>query len=247
MSILYIANWKMHFHYKDVQKFLSTNRERLHLLAARPNIVFGIAPTLIGLPLFERELFGSKILLVGQNCSQYSEGAYTGEVSSVSLQEVGCTFCLVGHSERRLLYGETIPIIMEKIKRITECNMNPIICIGESLQERKQGLLDAVLTDQLGKIVAMMLARNKRQLFVAYEPQWAIGSGSIPTVAELEHAAMIIRKIVFSQDRYLELKILYGGSVKPENIQTIRKIDLYSGFLIGSASLDMQMLEKIVI
>jgi triosephosphate isomerase len=247
MGHLYIANWKMNLHYKDIQQFISVNRERLYLMASRPNVVFAIAPTSIALPLFEREFFGSKILLVGQNCSQYNQGAYTGEISARSLHEVGCSFCLVGHSERRQLYGETTPLIMEKIKRVIEQNMNPVICIGESLQERKQGLVDVVLTDQLTEIVTMMIARNKRELFIAYEPQWSIGSGHTPSLSELEHAAMIIRKIVFSQDRYLHLKILYGGSIKPENIHSIRKIDLYSGFLIGSASLDMQTLEKIVI
>jgi triosephosphate isomerase len=247
MSHLYIANWKMNLHYKDIQEFISTNRERLYLMASRPNIIFGIAPTAVALPLFEREFFGSKIVMVGQNCSQYSQGAYTGEISARSLREAGCTFCLVGHSERRQLYGETTPIIIEKIKRIIEQKMNPIICIGESLQERKEGLVDAILTDQLTKIVTMMIAQNRRELFISYEPQWSIGSGKTPSLVELEHAAMIIRKIVFSQDRYLHLKILYGGSIKSENIRSIRKIDLYSGFLIGSASLDMQTLEKIVI
>lgn len=247
MAYLYIANWKMNLHYKDVLEFISVNKERLYLMAARPNITFAIAPTLIALPFFERELFGSKILLVGQNCSQYNQGAYTGEISARSLAQVGCSFCIVGHSERRQLYGETTSIIMEKIKRILEQNMNPIICVGESLEERKQGLLDIVLTEQLADIIAMMIAGNKGEIFIAYEPQWAIGSGNTPSIAELENAAMIIRKIVFSKDRYCHLKILYGGSIKPENIQSIRKIDFYSGFLMGSTSLDMQMLEKIVI
>ncbi len=247
MGYLYIANWKMSLDYKDTLQFISIHRERLYLIAARQNITFAIAPTLIALPLFERELFSSNILLVGQNCSQYNQGAYTGEISAKSLAQVGCSFCLVGHSERRQLYGEKTPVIMEKVKRILEQNMNPIICIGETLQERKQGLVDAVLIEQLTDIVSMMIALNKREFFIAYEPQWAIGSGNIPSIAELENVAMIIRKIVFSQDRYLHLKILYGGSVKPENIQSIRKIEFYSGFLMGSASLDMQMLEKIVI
>src|SRR5436190_11686870 len=125
MGHLYIANWKMNLHYKDVSQFISANRERLYLMASRPNVVFGIAPTLISLPLFEREFFGSKILLVGQNCSQYNQGAYTGEISARSLHQIGCSFCLVGHSERRQLYGETTLIIMEKIKRVIEQNMNP--------------------------------------------------------------------------------------------------------------------------
>lgn len=247
MRCLYIANWKMNLHYKDVLEFISVNKERLYLMAARPNITFAIAPTLIALPFLERELFESKILLVGQNCSQYNQGAYTGEISARSLAQVGCSFCIVGHSERRQLYGDTTPIIIEKIKRIFEQNMNPIICVGESLEERKKGLLDVVLTEQLSDVVSMMIAGNKRELFIAYEPQWAIGSGNTPSIAELENAAMIIRKIVFNKDRYCNLKILYGGSIKPENIQPIRKIDFYSGFLMGSASLDMQMLEKIVI
>jgi len=247
MGPLYIANWKMNLHYADIEKFVSLYNQRLRLLAARPNILFGIAPTPIGLPILAHELQGSHIQLVGQNCSQYIQGAYTGEISAQSLKEVGCRFCLVGHSERRQLYGEKNEVVIEKIQRLLEQKINPIICIGETLQERKDGILEAVLNDQLHTIIKIILKNNSQQLYIAYEPQWCIGSGQLPTSAELEHAAMIIRKIVFNQDIYVGLKILYGGSIKPENIQIVRKIKLYNGFLLGNSSLDMQTLEKIVI
>ena len=154
---------------------------------------------------------------------------------------------MVGHSERRILFGETNEDIVEKMRRLYEQKIEPLLCIGESLEEYRENQIESVLRRQLEPTFEVMQEHSGGIVYIAYEPVWAIGSGRTPSVEYLELAAVYIRKIIRQKMPFYKIRVLYGGSVKPENIERIKKIGIFDGFLIGGASLDMQSLEKIVI
>jgi triosephosphate isomerase len=247
MGYLYVANWKIYHHLRSTEYFLETYYLPLRQLIQRSNLTFVLCPPIITLPIIRKELKGLPIILGGQTCSKFKQGAYTGEISAQSLAEVGCQYCLIGHSERRILFGETNEDIVEKMMRLYEQKIEPILCVGETLEEYKDNQIESVLRRQLEPNFDVMQESSGGIVYIAYEPVWAIGSGRIPTVEYLEMAAVYIRKIIRQKMPYFKIRVLYGGSVKPENIERIKKIGVFDGFLIGGASLDMQLLEKIVI
>ena len=173
--------------------------------------------------------------LGSQNVSKYDLGAHTGEVTSSQLKSFGVTYSIVGHSERRA-DGETDEDINKKILRLQEEGITPILCVGETKEERDKGTYQKVITNMLGKD---LVGVNFNNIIMAYEPVWAIGSGITPTNEEIKEVAEIIKNIIPS-------KVLYGGSVKLSNINELESISVIDGYLIGGLSLEIDNIKKVI-
>jgi triosephosphate isomerase len=178
------------------------------------------------------QLRGGPIAWGAQNVSEHAKGAYTGEVSAAMLAEFGCRHVLVGHSERRQLYGETDGQVAAKFAAALDARLVPILCVGETLQEREQGRTEAVLARQLDEVLTTTGIEAFSGAVVAYEPVWAIGTGRTATPEQAQEAHAFIRRRIFKGTR-----ILYGGSVKADNAATLFAMPDVDGGLIGGASL----------
>jgi triosephosphate isomerase len=192
---------------------------------------------------------GSSIALGAQNLYWEPEGAYTGEVSAGMLKDVGCRYVIIGHSERRRLFHETNETVNKKIKAAFSCGLTPIVCIGESLEKREQGVTDEVLRKQLEGSFANMSEGDFLRCVVAYEPVWAIGTGKTATPEQAEQAHAVVR--LWIRERYREdasrrIRILYGGSVTPANIKALMACEDVDGALVGGASLKVESFCSIV-
>ncbi len=243
MAFVFIANWKMMMPSRKAINFCKDNRDALADLGLSSRLVicpsFPVLEPLI--KIFEK----TKINIGAQNCSRYKEGAYTGEVSSQTLAEIGCHYCIVGHSERRRYFDETNEDVAQKAKQLIACNIEPIVCIGETKQEYDNQETFRVLTQQLAPVCRMI--NQAKPAIVAYEPVWAIGTGIIPSKDCLITIFSWLFDYMQQQDMSNNIRFLYGGSVSEQNIALIKEIPFVSGFLIGSASTDFQMLQKIVL
>jgi triosephosphate isomerase len=179
--------------------------------------------------------------LGAQDCSCFEEGAYTGEVSAKMLNEVGVNFCIVGHSERRQYFNESNEIVKLKAVRLIENNIIPIICIGETLDEKNNNKTQNVPAFQLEESVPE--SSNHFNTIIAYEPIWAIGTGKTPSLEEIENAHGYIKNL---SEKLFNFKIIYGGSVNSKNSKLISKIDIVNGALIGGASLQINEFKQII-
>ncbi len=250
MKKLMAANWKM---YKTTEEAQKTCRELIELV---PDSVLNEREVLIIPPytslstvweiIRAREGFS----LGAQNFYPEREGAFTGEVSPLMLLDVGCSYGLVGHSERRHLMGEGEEFISRKVRFGIQEGLSIILCIGEVLEERKQGRVKEVLVSQLRSGLSGIQGRQgvSSVLSIAYEPVWAIGTGEVAGIAEIEEAHGFIREelvSMFGGDGE-NVRILYGGSVKPENASAIIGIDNVDGVLVGGASLKASSFSEII-
>ncbi len=228
-----IGNWKMNQSLEDIKAFF----HGLELSNNQNN--FWIAPQTLHLS-FVQELASQKGILVGaQNCSDQEQGAYTGETSPESLMELGMHFTLLGHSERRSLYGESDEFINKKVLKAIQKGLTPVLCIGETLSEREAGkTLDVVLSQVKAGLNGVEL-NNESELILAYEPVWAIGTGKTasPEQAEEVHAAIRELLIKLYGETGKDISILYGGSVKPNNVKDLLSQPNINGGLVGGASL----------
>ncbi len=184
---------------------------------------------------------GEKFYKGAQDCSIYSEGAYTGETSSDILKDIGCNFVIVGHSERRILFYESNEIIKEKINNILKSKMIPIFCIGENLEQKKQNLTNEILKEQIHKSLKKDI--NLNNIIIAYEPIWAIGTGLVPEVEEISKTHYYIKKEILGN---INTKILYGGSVKANNYKKILNANNVDGLLVGGSSLNLDEFNQIL-
>jgi triosephosphate isomerase (TIM) len=185
-------------------------------------------------------LRGSGIKLGGQNlCDQDKPGAFTGEIHGAMLKELGCEYVIVGHSERRALYGETDEVVARKVKTAQACGLTPILCVGETLAQREAGETEAVLKRQLDTVVALCGVASLAQAVLAYEPVWAIGTGRNATPQQAQDAHAFLRSQIAARDARIAaaLRLLYGGSVKGDNAATLFAGADVDGGLIGGASL----------
>jgi len=176
-----------------------------------------------------------------QDCSAYSEGAYTGEISINMLKELGCKFVIIGHSERRLIFQESKDIIAAKIKKAVNANIIPIFCIGENLEQKKENLTNEVLKDQILKSLPKNIDLNK--IIIAYEPVWSIGTGLIPKLEEISKTHTYIKKEILGNK---DTKVLYGGSVKANNYKKILYQNDVDGLLVGGSSLNLDEFNQIL-
>ncbi len=184
-------------------------------------------------------LAGSSVAWGGQNVAEHAQGAFTGEVSGEMLAEFGCRYVLVGHSERRALYGESDRTVAAKFVQAQRAGLTPILCLGETLAERDGGITAAVVTRQLGAVIDATGVASLSRAVLAYEPVWAIGTGKTASPQQAQDVHALIRARVAESDAAVasELQILYGGSVKPGNARELFAMPDIDGGLIGGASL----------
>jgi len=243
---LMAANWKMYKTPQQAQEFL---RAFLPLVEGHTRDEIAICPPFICLPAVVEALAGQSIGVGAQNLHWGKEGAYTGEISAGMLVAVGCTHVIIGHSERRQYFGETDDTVNRKLQAALAAGLTPIVCVGEILQERESGLTEEVLRRQCQRGLSSVSGEEARKLVIAYEPVWAIGTGktATPQIAAEAHvviraeAAKAVGKTVADN-----MRILYGGSVKPDNATALMSESEIDGALVGGASLDPKSFTAIV-
>lgn len=243
---LIAGNWKMHKTIPEAVKLAAKIREAA---AAYPDRDVAVAPPFTALRLTAEVLQGSNVHLCAQNVHPAPQGAFTGEVSAPMLADAGCRYVIIGHSERRTLFGETDDLIRAKIQAALQSSLMPIFCIGESLAEREEGRTFNVLERQLKGGLNNFQAADIRHIVVAYEPVWAIGTGKTATPDQAQEVHVFIRCMasqVFGTDFGESLAILYGGSVNPKNIDILMACEDINGVLVGGASLEAESFGRIV-
>ena len=240
-AILIVGNWKMNKTASEAAAFI---REVAPRLPASPTVELVVAPPFTALESVRAALGpSSPIQLGGQNLFWEDHGAYTGEISAPMLRELGCRYVIVGHSERRALFGERDNDIHKKIRAALAHGLKPILCVGESLSQRESGTTEDVLLQQLNGSLASLTAQDMASVAIAYEPVWAIGTGKAATTDQAATAHRMIRAFLagaWPVDTANATRILYGGSVTPENIGALLQADQIDGALIGGACLQAQ-------
>ncbi len=234
---LVAGNWKLHGSRAANTSLLDALRAGL-----RPEWALDVlvCPPFVYLAEAHELLKGSPVLLGAQDASAEAQGAYTGEVSATMLKEVGCSHALVGHSERRSLHGESDELVARKFKAVVAAGLTPILCVGETLQEREAGATRTVVQRQLEAVFSVATPDELARGIVAYEPVWAIGTGHTASPEQAQEVHASIRHAVAARSARMasELRILYGGSVKGVNAQTLFAMPDIDGGLVGGASLD---------
>jgi len=238
------ANWKM---YKTVSEAVAFVERFLPLVDGLESVDVVLAPPFTALERVARALAGSAVKLAAQNVASHEEGAFTGEVAPRMLADIGCAYAIVGHSERRSLYGEKDDAIARKAELLLAHEIRPIVCVGESLVEREADRTFEVIGAQLDGSLARIPRGRAADVVVAYEPVWAIGTGrtATPALAQAVHAFVRERLATRFGDAGTAMRIQYGGSVKPDNVfGLMAELDI-DGALVGGASLDPESFAKI--
>jgi len=240
------GNWKMFKTREETRAFFEVFKP---LVAASGHCDIVVAPPFTSIATAVEAALGSAIAIAAQNAHWEREGAFTGEISMRMLVEAGCRIVLVGHSERRHYFGETDEWVHRKTKAALEAGLTPIVCVGESLAEREGNLTHAVLKRQFEGGLAALTGAEFSRILLAYEPLWAIGTGRTATPEIAAEAHSYLRELAasrFTLDRASALRILYGGSVKPDNIRGLMAQVEIDGALVGGASLEAQSFAAIV-
>lgn len=234
---LVIANWKMNGHNPANERLLD---ELKPVLESLKNVQVAICPPFPYISQIAVAVAGSKIKIGAQNLSQHAAGAFTGEVAGEMLSDLGCNFVLVGHSERRALYGETDALIAMKFEAALRSGLTPVLCVGETIHQRNAGNTFGVISGQIQAVLSQVGIGQLAKGIIAYEPVWAIGTGETASPEQAQEVHQHVRQLLSGVDRQVSdnMLIIYGGSVKPDNASLLfaqRDID---GGLIGGASLD---------
>jgi triosephosphate isomerase (TIM) len=241
------GNWKM---YKLLSEAVETALALKPLVANANHCEVVIAPVFVHLKTVADRLEGSNIRVAAQDCApEVSQSANTGEVSAEMLNDVGAAYVIIGHSERRQFYGETDESVNKKTKAALESGLTAIVCIGETLQERESEKLFEVVSGQLRKGLEGLTTSDMERIIIAYEPVWAIGTGKTASPEQAQEMHGFIRQILaetHGEAIASKVRILYGGSVKPENIAVLMNENDIDGALVGGASLEAESFAKIV-
>ena len=233
------GNWKMN---KTVSEALALVRELKGLVASLPGdrVEVAVAPPFVSLQAVAKELEGSAVKLAAQNCHWEASGAYTGEVSAQMLKDVGCAYVIVGHSERRQYFGETDETVNKRTRAVLGAGMKPIVCVGETLAEREANRTLEVVERQVAGALKGFQAAEVAGFVLAYEPVWAIGTGRTATSAQAQEVHRAIREQLgrlYDRGTAEQVRIQYGGSVKPDNAAELLGQPDVDGALVGGASL----------
>jgi len=240
------GNWKMN---KTVGEAVDLVRELQEAISGVKEVEVAVAPPFTALYAVRRELEGSRIRLAAQNLYWEEKGAFTGEISPLMLKEVGCDYVIIGHSERRQYFGETDETVNRRIKAALAQGLKVIFCIGETLKEREEGRTFLVIVRQIEGGLKGLGDNEMRDIVIAYEPVWAIGTGKTATPEQAEEVHRFIRGKVeklYSRKVSEEMRIQYGGSVTPENIKGLMNQPNIDGALVGGTSLKAESFSKIV-
>ena len=243
---LIAANWKM---YKTPDQTHDFFRHFLPLVTNHHRDEMVVCTPCLDLHAAIESAKGSNVAVGAQNVHWANEGAYTGEISAPMLLAIGCTHAIIGHSERRQYFGETDDTVNLRLKAALEAGLTPIVCVGEVLQEREAGLTEDVLRRQCDRAFHKVSTKKAAKLVIAYEPVWAIGTGKTATPQMAADAHRLIRgeaATTFGEEFANQLRILYGGSVKPDNAKALMSEEEIDGALVGGASLDPKSFAAIV-
>jgi triosephosphate isomerase (TIM) len=244
-TCIYIANWKMNQSLDTAIAWMQALTDDQDL--AEKSII--ICPSFPQLYPLQKLTTQEEHKIGAQDCSAYTRGAYTGQVSAHDLRDVGCSYCIIGHSERRAL-GETNTLIAQKCIELLKNDIIPIICIGETEAEYKNHTAYEALANQLTDIKQYLDTHTLEQknIIIAYEPLWSIGTGKIPALEYINDIASWLKNYTTTHFTHQQpIKLLYGGSVDEDSIRILKNLDQIDGFLIGGASLDFQKFKKIVV
>jgi triosephosphate isomerase len=241
------ANWKMNLTHSEAESYLETF---LSEIGQVNDVEIVIIPPFTAIPALVSASEKVAFLRIGaQNMHWEKNGAFTGEVSATMLRALYVKYVIVGHSERRTLFGETDEVVNRKVRAALDAGLRPILCVGESLHERDSGQVEEVLRRQLHKGLENVVEKDLPEIVVAYEPCWAIGTGLTATPAEAEQSHAFIRSDLselFGATTADRVRIQYGGSVKPENAEDLMRQKNIDGALIGGASLDPRSFARII-
>lgn len=233
---LIVLNHKMNLSFEEVLEY----REKINKLKPE-NIEVVVCPSSIYLPIFRE----AKVKLGSQNVSNYENGAHTGDVSASQLKSINTSYCLIGHSERRKEFKEENDQVNEKIAHLLKYKIKPILCIGETLEEKQAKKTKEVITEQIVKGIDKVPLEALEDIIIAYEPVWAIGTGIIPTITQIDEIAFYIKNYI--KHHYSKnLKVIYGGSVNEENIDELKELKEIDGFLLGGVSLKLEKIKDII-
>ena len=243
---LVAANWKMHKTVGEAVSFAETLQREVGPLEDREVV---LAPPFTALSAVKGAMRQNGYRLSAQTCHWADKGAFTGEVSVTMLKDIGCDYVIVGHSERRHLFGEADEIVKKKVDAVFAHEILPILCVGEVLEEREGGKTFDVVGRQVDSGIHGLSLKQAEGLVIAYEPVWAIGTGKTATPAQAEEVHLFIRERLGSRfDKMIanRVRILYGGSVKADNVDSLMSEPDIDGLLVGGASLDAESFKRIV-
>jgi triosephosphate isomerase len=241
------ANWKM---YKTVHDAVVYAKEFRRMVKDIEDVEIVIAPPFTAIHAVAEAARSTVIGVAAQNLFWEKEGAYTGEVSAAMVKEAGAEYVIIGHSERRQYFGETDLTVNRKVTASLDAQLTPIVCVGETLEQREKGETWNVLDQQIKQGLDALSPTQVGSLVIAYEPVWAIGTGRTATAAQAQEAHAHIRKRLrgwFGDEAATGCHVIYGGSVKPENVVELSAQPDVDGALVGGASLDIQAFYKIVV
>jgi len=247
MKYLFVANWKMQMPVKKAIAYVADNLMSLKSMA-NDNAQIVICPSFVAIASIAQVLKNCSVRCGAQDCSAFENGAYTGQVAAQSLAEIGCSYCIIGHSERRIYCGESSESVAEKAQRLLDQEIIPIICIGETMVDCVATSTYTVLEEQLDPVFTLLRTHtiHNTALVIAYEPVWAIGSGVTPEYSYLENIFDWLRKLIQQNVPNRSVSLLYGGSVNERSIMKLKNITQLNGFLIGGASTDFTQFKTIV-
>jgi triosephosphate isomerase len=241
------ANWKMNMTQGEATRFVATF---LLELGESTDVEVVIVPPFTAIPAVNAALEHAQHIKVGaQNMHWERAGAFTGEISPAMLRDLFVRYVVLGHSERRTLFGETDEIVNRKVRAAHEAMLRPIVCVGETLEQRERGDVEKILAQQLRGSLAELSAKELHETVVAYEPVWAIGTGKTATAEQAQEAHAFIRQVlaqICDEATADKIRIQYGGSVKPDNARILMTQPDIDGALVGGASLDPRSFAEIV-
>jgi triosephosphate isomerase len=244
---LFAGNWKMNKTLKETEEYFNKFLKRLSEIDFSDREIM-IAPPFTVLAYSKNFIKNTPLKLGAQNSCWEEKGAFTGEISPVMLKELGVEYVILGHSERRHIFGESNELIAKRVEGVYKFELIPILCVGETLEERNKGKTLEVVEKQLLEGLSNIKDIKGDKIVIAYEPVWAIGTGINATPEEAEEVHFFIRerlKNLYSKEISTQIRILYGGSVTPDNIQDLMKKPNIDGVLVGGASLDPEKFFKI--
>jgi len=241
------GNWKMHKTPSEAVSFVRQLAQHLSSIDS-PTIEVAIAPPFVALSAVAQTLADSPCKLAAQNMFWEPAGAFTGEVSGAMLKDLGCDYVILGHSERRQLFHETNKDINRKVHAALQYGLEPILCVGERLEERESGQTESVLTTQILSCLSDVSPDSLPHLTIAYEPIWAIGTGRAATVEQAASVHRHIRSTIVQTwgGGAMDIRLLYGGSVTPDNTASLFSSPDINGALVGKACLDVDSFVKII-
>lgn len=247
-KIIIAGNWKMHKNLSEAIKLVAEIKAELNFKDLKAEVV--IAPPFIALEAVKSLIKDSKIKLGAQNMHSQDQGAFTGEISAQMLKSVGCDYVILGHSERRTIFGETDELINSKVQKANKVGLIPILCCGESLAERENGITFSIIENQIRKGLQWLSKDEIIKTVIAYEPIWAIGTGKTASPQQAQEVHAFIRNLISDMtDKTVadSVTIQYGGSVKPENAKELLSQKDIDGALVGGACLKADSFRDIIL